>query len=88
MAISTDMEDHALPAEYLEILETERKLRPQWIEDNLELLETSEKREAELEALYVQGLATEAQLAELEQVRWAIEWAREGLDGMGYYNPQ
>jgi hypothetical protein len=52
----------------------------------LDRLQAAEIRETELEALYVAGTATEAELAELEQVRLEIGDAVEALDGMGYYN--
>lgn len=52
----------------------------------LDRLQAAERRETELEALYVAGTATEDELAELEQVRVEIGDAVEALDGMGYYN--
>jgi hypothetical protein len=53
----------------------------------LDLLAMAQKRETELETLYLEGHATKAQLAELEQVRVEIEDALELMDGMGYLNP-
>lgn len=53
----------------------------------IDRLHLAERRETELEAIYVAGNATDAQLAELEQVRIEIGDAVEALDGMGYYNP-
>ena len=51
----------------------------------LDRLQVAERRETELEALYVAGTATEAELMELEQIRLEIGDAVEALDGMGYY---
>jgi len=56
-------------------------------ESYLALLAESQRRETQLEAEYLSGCATAAQLHELEQVRLQIEDCQEALDLRGYFNP-
>lgn len=56
-------------------------------EHYLALLARSQQRETQLEAEYLSGSATDAQLHELEQVRLVIEDCQEALDACGYFNP-
>jgi chaperonin cofactor prefoldin len=53
----------------------------------LELLAVAQERETQLETMYLEGRATQAQLAELEQVRVEIEDIRGALDDLGYFTP-
>lgn len=52
----------------------------------LEILARAQRRESELEAIYVDGHASAAQLAELEHIRIEIEAALESLGEIGYFN--
>ena len=53
----------------------------------LDLLAKAQIRESELEEIYLDGHATQAQLAELEQLRVEIEESIDALDALGYFNP-
>lgn len=53
----------------------------------LSLFAQSQQRETQLEAEYLGGRATAAQLIELEQVRQVIDDCQEALEARGYFNP-